>query len=256
MAGVPLVEKRGMWKSKFDFSVAFLALTLGFQHIFRFPYLVFKNGGGVFLIMWLVCTILVGFPLVLLEVALGQHTGLTGLAAIGKAAPVLKGIGFSILTTNFMYNIYSPAMIISWAATYFFRSFSNLPDLPWTEGCRKSSASLNCSSSDVDSYNALQFWEDTVLEKSPSIDAGWDRLKWPQLVCLLATWTLVASILCKGLPRAAKVLWVTLAGSCFLLLIFLFRAVALPGAGVGLQWAFLLPDWTKFIDHTAWNCGW
>ena len=109
--------------------------------------------------MWLVCTILVGFPLVLLEVALGQHTGLTGLAAIGKAAPVLKGIGFSILITNFMYNIYSPAMIISWAATYFFQSFSNIPDLPWTEGCGKSSASLNCPSSDVDSDNALQFWE-------------------------------------------------------------------------------------------------
>ena len=65
-------------------------------------------------------------------------------------------------------------------------------------------------------------------------------------------------------------LWVTLAGSCFLLLIFSFRAVALPvcesifsaelllskGAEVGLQWAFLLPDWTKFIDHTAWNGGW
>ena len=66
---------------------------------------------------------MVGFPLVLLEVALGQHTGLTGLAAIGKAAPVLKGIGFSILITNFMYNIYSPAMIISWAAKYFFQSF-------------------------------------------------------------------------------------------------------------------------------------
>ena len=69
---------------------------------------------------------------------------------------------------------------------------------------------------------------------------------------------------------SVQVLWVTLAGSCFLLLIFLFRAVALPvcennfstelllskGADVGLQWAFLLPDWTKFIDHTAWNGGW
>ena len=47
MVGVPAVEERGMWKSKFDFSVAFLALTLGFHHILRFPYLVFKNGGGL-----------------------------------------------------------------------------------------------------------------------------------------------------------------------------------------------------------------
>ena len=42
-----MVEERGLWKSKFDFSVAFLALTLGFQHISRFPFLVFKNGGGL-----------------------------------------------------------------------------------------------------------------------------------------------------------------------------------------------------------------
>ena len=47
MMGVLVVEERGLWKNKFDFSVAFLALTLGFQHIFRFPYLVFKNGGGL-----------------------------------------------------------------------------------------------------------------------------------------------------------------------------------------------------------------
>ena len=47
MMGVLVVEERGVWKNKFDFSVAFLALTLGFQHIFRFPYLVFKNGGGL-----------------------------------------------------------------------------------------------------------------------------------------------------------------------------------------------------------------
>ena len=47
MMAVLVVEERGAWKSKFDFSVAFLALTLGFQHIFRFPYLVFKNGGGL-----------------------------------------------------------------------------------------------------------------------------------------------------------------------------------------------------------------
>ena len=47
MVGVLAVEEREMWMSNSDFSVAFLALTLGFQHILRFPYLVFKNGGGL-----------------------------------------------------------------------------------------------------------------------------------------------------------------------------------------------------------------
>ena len=95
---------------------------------------------GAFLIPWLACNIFVGFPLVLLEVALGQHTGLTGPAAIGKAAPVLKGVGFSLLGMNLITNIYSPAMIIAWAATFFFQSFLTLPSwashgasVPWSD---------------------------------------------------------------------------------------------------------------------------
>ena len=88
---------------------------------------------GAFIIPWLVCNIFVGFPLVLLEAALGQHTGLTGPAAIGKAAPVLKGAGFSLLSLNLITNIYSPAMIIAWAATFFFQSFLKLPSVPWSD---------------------------------------------------------------------------------------------------------------------------
>lgn len=194
----------------------------------------FKNGGGAFLIPWLVCNIFVGFPLVLLEVAFGQHTGLTGPAAIGKAAPVLKGVGFSLLSMNLIMNVYMPAMIIAWAATFFFQSFLNLPSVPWSD------------------YQETEwFWEKVVLDKSPEIGQGWDVLKWPQLVCLLTTWILVAILLCKGLPRVAKVLWITSAASCFLLFVLFIRAVSLPGAGTGLTYLFL-PDWSKLGGYTAW----
>ena len=46
---------------------------------------------------------------------------------------------------------------------------------------------------------------DIVLDKSSGIEQGWDVFKWPQLVCLLVTWTLVAILLCKGLPKVSKV---------------------------------------------------
>ena len=174
-------EGREIWKSNFDFGFAYFALTLGFQHLWRFPYLMYKNGGGnvrqvllhlstpnqtcplslkstfplknivnviqgAFLIPWLICNGLVGFPLVLLEVAFGQHTGLTGPAALGKAAPVLKGVGFSVLSMNLISSTFWPSMFIAWAATYFFQSFLNLPVLPWGE--------------DNDNQpNATLFWE-------------------------------------------------------------------------------------------------
>jgi len=194
----------------------------------------FKNGGGAFLIPWLVCNIFVGFPLVLLEVALGQHTGLTGPAAIGKAAPVLKGVGFSLLSLNLIINLYSPAMVVAWAATFFFQSFLNLPSVPWS-----------------DYQESEWFWEKVVLDISPDIGQGWGVLKWPQLVCLLTTWTLVAVLLCKGLPRVAKVLWITSASSCFLLFVLFIKAVTLPGASTGLTHLFL-PDWSRLVGYTAW----
>ena len=102
--------------------------TISLTKIFYFDIIL-----GAFLIPWLVCNIFVGFPLVLLEVALGQHTGLTGPAAIGKAAPVLKGVGFSLLSLNLIINLFSPAMVVAWAATFFFQSFLNLPSVPWSD---------------------------------------------------------------------------------------------------------------------------
>jgi len=194
----------------------------------------FKNGGGAFIIPWLVCNIFVGFPLVLLEAALGQHTGLTGPAAIGKAAPVLKGAGFSLLSLNLITYIYSPAMIIAWAATFFFQSFLKLPSVPWS-----------------DYQESEWFWEKVVLDKSPGIGQGWGVLKWPQLVCLLAAWVLIAVLLCKGLPRVAKVLWITSTSSCILLFVLFIKAVTLQGASTGLTHLFL-PDWSRLVSYTAW----
>ena len=46
VGGAAAGSSRGVWSSKFDFCFAYFALTLGFQHLWRFPYLMFKNGGG------------------------------------------------------------------------------------------------------------------------------------------------------------------------------------------------------------------
>merc|ERR1719397_882057 len=135
---------------------------------------------------------------------------------------------------NLITSIYSPAMIIAWAATFFFQSFLNLPSVPWS-----------------DYQESEWFWEKVVLDKSADIGQGWGELKWPQLVCLLASWALVAVLLCKGITRVAKVLWITSAGSCFLLFVLFIRAVSLPGAASGLTYLFH-PDWSKLVDYNAW----
>ena len=59
--------------------------------VWRFPYLCYKNGGGVFLIIYFICMLFCGVPIFLQEVAIGQYLGAGGMTMIAKICPILKG---------------------------------------------------------------------------------------------------------------------------------------------------------------------
>ena len=62
-----------------------------FPDIWRFPYLCYKNGGGVFLIIYAISMAFCGIPVFLLEVSLGQYLGAGGMTTIAQICPILKG---------------------------------------------------------------------------------------------------------------------------------------------------------------------
>ena len=66
--------KRQVWTRKIDFIFVTLAMAVGLSNVWRFPYLCYKNGGGAFLIPYLVSMVFCGIPLFIMEVALGQLT--------------------------------------------------------------------------------------------------------------------------------------------------------------------------------------
>ena len=59
--------------------------------IWRFPYLCYKNGGGVFLIIYFISMLFCGIPVFLLEVSIGQYLGAGGMTTIAQICPILKG---------------------------------------------------------------------------------------------------------------------------------------------------------------------
>ena len=63
-----------------------------FLDIWRFPYLCYKNGGGVFLIIYFISMLFCGIPVFLLEVSLGQYLGAGGMTTIAQICPILKGM--------------------------------------------------------------------------------------------------------------------------------------------------------------------
>uniref|UniRef100_A0A8C4SR38 Transporter n=1 Tax=Erpetoichthys calabaricus TaxID=27687 RepID=A0A8C4SR38_ERPCA len=86
-----VVEKRSQWASKTEFVLAVAGQIIGLGNVWRFPYLCYKNGGGAFLIPYILFLLTCGIPLFLLETALGQYTAQGGITCWRRICPLFEG---------------------------------------------------------------------------------------------------------------------------------------------------------------------
>lgn len=115
-------------------------MVLLIADVWRFPYLCYKNGGGAFLIIYLLSMLFCGVPVFLQEVALGQFLGTGGMTIVAKVCPILKGVGIASMVMVAYYCTYY-CIIVCWSLYYFLSSFVAIPDLPWNT-CGKSCLNL------------------------------------------------------------------------------------------------------------------
>jgi solute carrier family 6 GABA transporter-like protein 1 len=83
---------------------------------------------GAFLVPWLLCIVLCGIPLFVLEVSLGQYLN-TGGIGVWNLVPLFKGIGYASMVMIGLCNIYY-IVLIAWTLFYFVASFDQ--PLPWS----------------------------------------------------------------------------------------------------------------------------
>ena len=81
---------RGNWSGNYEFLLSSLAMAVGLGNVWQFPYLCYRNGGGAFLIPYLIMLVFVGVPMFFMEAYLGQFCS-TGPLTCWKFAPILKG---------------------------------------------------------------------------------------------------------------------------------------------------------------------
>ena len=74
-------QNRGGFTGSLGFVLAAAGSAVGLGNIWRFPYLAAKDGGGVFLLFYLILALTFGFPLLITEISIGRKTGQSPLAA-------------------------------------------------------------------------------------------------------------------------------------------------------------------------------
>ena len=86
-------EKRGSFTGSLGFVLAAAGSAVGLGNIWRFPYLAAKDGGGIFLLCYLILALTFGFTLLITEITIGRKTGLSPLTAYGAIHPKMGWVG-------------------------------------------------------------------------------------------------------------------------------------------------------------------
>ncbi|XP_029017878.1 sodium- and chloride-dependent GABA transporter 2-like isoform X2 [Betta splendens] len=280
--GLPQREK---WANKMEFILSMTGEIIGLGNVWRFPYLCFKNGGGVFFIPYFVFLFFCGIPMFFLETALGQYTSQGGVTAWRKICPMFQGVGYACQVIVMYLNIYY-IVVLAWAIFYLINSFRS--PLPWstcdnwwnTELCYSRAGVFanpdmfqpnsnwsflhNISlSDDFENFTYInetqpllikspeeEFWINRVLRLSDDLSLG--KVHWDLALCLMAAWVICYFCIWKGIKSTGKVVYFTATFPYLMLFILFIRGVTLPGAAEGLKY-YLTPDFSKITEPDVWR---
>ncbi|KAL4713240.1 hypothetical protein ACJJTC_013170 [Scirpophaga incertulas] len=246
--------ERPKWDNQLEFLMSCIATSVGLGNVWRFPFVAYQNGGGAFLIPYIIVLLIIGKSMYYLETVLGQFSN-SNCVKIWALSPAMKGTGYTqALGASFVLSYY--VSIIALCLYYLAMSFSS--ELPWAV-CNPSwknyaqcveSGSLNEGIKNPISSAQLYFTE-TVLKQSDGIHDGIGAPLWDLTLCLLASWVIIFVIVARGVKSSGKASYFLALFPYVIMFILLIRAVTLPGAKDGILF-FLTPDWNKILEVKVW----
>ncbi|XP_077975721.1 sodium- and chloride-dependent betaine transporter-like [Styela clava] len=258
------------WKNKFEFIFNIIGYNVGLGNIWRFSYLCFKNGGGAFLIPYLLCGFFCGLPLLFMEVSIGQFTR-QGCIGVWNLVPLMRGIGYGS-TLLCIYTLIYFVYAMAWCIYYTVHSFTS-EALPWAT-CGNSWNSDNCISSirtnrslkemvensSISNYNislenshlsTSEFWDNHVLQRSSGVHDMGGFSNWKMLGCFVSAWLMCYLCIAKGIRTSGKAAYVTVIVPYVLMFGLFIRGITLEGAGSGVMF-YITPNMTRLIDPETW----
>lgn len=112
--------ERAHWSSRIGFIFAVVGSAVGLANIWRFPYIVGANGGAAFICVYLLCLVIIGFPVLVSELLIGRTTQTSPSGAFGKLgrSKAWGWVGKTTILTGFIVSGFYSA-IAGWILGYF-----------------------------------------------------------------------------------------------------------------------------------------
>ncbi|XP_072311667.1 sodium-dependent neutral amino acid transporter B(0)AT2-like [Eucyclogobius newberryi] len=219
------------WDSKIEYFLAQVGFSVGLGNVWRFPYLCHQNGGGAFLLLYILLMLVVGIPLFFLELAAGQAIRQGSIGVWKYISPKLAGIGYSSCVVCFFVALYYN-VILAWSLFYLGNSFQH--PLPWEQCPKEGNATVKeCEMSSPTSY----FWYRKALDVTDSIEET-GSFNIYIVCCLLAAWIIVCLGMFRGIKSSVKVMYFSSIFPYVVLFCFLVRGLMLDGAMEGISHMF------------------
>ncbi|SMB95038.1 neurotransmitter:Na+ symporter, NSS family [Desulfonispora thiosulfatigenes DSM 11270] len=212
--------KRESWGSSFGFIMAAAGSAVGLGNIWKFPYVAGESGGAVFLFIYLICALLLGFTVMLCEHALGRNSQQDAVGTFKKIAPGKKWwlVGaIGVLASFIILSFYS--VVAGWTLAYIFKSV-------------------------IGSLAGLQLTEYSGFF-SNFISNPVEPIIWQSIFMIITVIIVVAGVQ-SGIEKWSKVLMPALFA---ILLLIIVRSLTLEGSMEGVKF-FLSPDFSK-INSTV-----
>lgn len=211
-------SRQEFFSSRWSLIIATIGIAVGTGNIWRFSRVVAQNGGGSFLIPWVIFLLIWSVPLIIAEFAIGKSSRLGPIGAISKTAGkqfAWMGAFIVLVSTAIMF-YYS--VVTGWCLRYFVSAVSgNL----------------------FNTADHLAYWNEFSSSYQPITF---------HFISMFIVALIIYRGITKGIEKVTKFLVPSL---LIILLILFFRAITLPNAIQGIKY-FFTPDLYVILDYKVW----
>lgn len=217
---------REHWSSRKAFILAAIGSAIGLGNIWRFPFKCYENGGGAFLVAYIIAMLTAGIPLLIMELSLGHRFKLAAPLSFRKVGKKFEWIGWWAILVAFVVVCYY-AVVMAWGLNYSIFSFTQA----WGQ-----------NTGDF-------FFKDFLGLTDGPYNLGGFQL--PILISLLIGWILIVGSVWKGVKTVSKIVYITVFLPWLLLVVFVIRGITLPGSMEGIKY-YLFPHFEQLLNPSVW----